>query len=109
MRRPLLRRSVYGAQHLSTTAAHRMDRGLHNTLGNSSNAGMKLSGHSSGPTVPMTDSSVSQEARRAVDNARWLFRRTLAHWVSDLLVLRQAGRTHPRWTKASGQTWTEAA
>ncbi len=86
-----------------------MDRGLHNTLRNASNAGMKPTGHTSGPTVPMMDSSVSQESRRAVDNARRLFRRTLAHWASDLLVLRQAGLTRPRWTKSSGPTWNVAA
>ena len=94
---------------LSTPAAHRMDRGLHNTLRNASNAGMKLTGHTSGPTVPMMDSSVSEESLRAVDNARWLFRQTLAHWASDLLVLRQVGLTRPPWTKASLPTWTEAA
>ncbi len=86
-----------------------MDRGLHITLRNLSNVGMKRTGHTSGPTVPMMTSSVTEESRRAVDNARQLFRWTLAHWASDLLVLRQAGLTRPRWTKASGPTWTVAA
>jgi len=86
-----------------------MDRDLHNTVRNSSNVGMKRTGHTSGPTVPMMDSSVTGDSRRAVDNARRLFRWTLAHWASDLLMLRRAGLTRPRWTKASGPTWTVAA
>lgn len=37
------------------------------------------------------------QAQRAVAEARRLFRRGLANWTSDLLLLRRSGLRYPRW------------
>ena len=41
----------------------------------------------------------TEKAVERVDDAQALFRRVLANWVSDLLVLRTEGQLQARWPK----------
>jgi hypothetical protein len=59
---------------------------------------------------PMMQGPTPAEARRAVEQARSLFRRTLSVWVCDLLALRRAGLDTPGWATAPpGFQWSRAA
>ncbi len=58
-------------------------------------------------TVAMATDPV--QARRAVDEARALFRRALSAWVCDLLILRRAGRDSPGWIDEHDSRHREAA
>ena len=51
-----------------------------------------------GNTDVTTELVSSALAEERVEAARALFRRTLSSWVSDLLLLRQAGLLETRWT-----------
>ena len=48
-------------------------------------------------SLPFADPAVAEHARRAVQDARLVYQRTLAAWVGDLLVLRRAGHAEPAW------------
>ncbi len=41
---------------------------------------------------------------RSVEQARLLYRRTLAGWVVDLLALRRSGRYDPSWQGADSRS-----
>ena len=61
-------------------------------------------------SFPFEDPAVvAEQARRAVQDARLVYQRTLAAWVGDLLVLRRAGHDEPRWHAASDTGRLEAA
>ena len=47
--------------------------------------------------VPMMQVPDGQQAGAAIEQARAMFRRTLAGWASDLLCLRRAGLIRPAW------------
>lgn len=50
------------------------------------------------------------QALERVEDARALFRRTLANWVSDLLVLRREHRLQTTWPATTEQVgWSRAA
>jgi len=49
------------------------------------------------PSFPFADPVAAEQARRAVEEARRVYQRTLTAWVGDLLVLRRAGLDQPRW------------
>ncbi len=52
----------------------------------------------------------TQQAEERVDDARAIYRRVLANWVSDLLVLRREGQLQATWpapTETVG--WSRAA
>lgn len=55
------------------------------------------------PSVPMTSVRLTDEGQRAVAEARRLFQRTLSSWVCDLLTLRRAGLSTPRWIARNEQ------
>ena len=67
----------------------KVDHGLHTLFG----AAMKEIAQ----TVPMKHKPTSQQAQRALEEARCLFARLLAGWASDVLALRAAGLDRPSW------------
>ena len=60
-------------------------------------------------SLPFADPVVAEQARRAVQDARLVYQRTLAAWVGDLLVLRRAGLAEPAWHADHDSGHREAA
>ncbi len=61
-------------------------------------------------TAPKITTPSTAEAQREVDRCRRMFQRTLSTWVCDLLSLRSAGLTRPRWRPdRNDYGWNEAA
>ena len=60
-------------------------------------------------SFPFADPAVAEQARRAVQDARLLYQRTLAAWVGDLLDLRRAGLDEPAWHAGRDTGRREAA
>ena len=62
-------------------------------------------------TTPTISTPSTAAAQREVDRCRRMFQRTLSAWVCDLLSLRSAGLTRPRWQPQQDDYygWNEAA
>ena len=56
----------------------------------------------SGPAAQTLDLPCHEHADLALRDAQSLFRRTLASWASDLLLLQRDGVTHLTWRQQDG-------
>ena len=65
--------------------------------------------HAQAAVVPMMSAASDLQAAQAVRDAQEMFRRTLACWASDMLMLRHRGLHEATWTPAGRAALRQAA